>query len=248
MAITTSTGSAVAVDTNTGGGFESKTCSLPSDAPAGATIFVGIYNRTDNTTTLSSVSDPVNGSWTLTGRVSGPTAVSTSRSWFVVRENTAALSGAGNRVITVTLSAGVSTQLVAGWIDLDGSTSALTFDNFATVATSGSALTDIDSNTAADTDAGAIVGFCTSNAAQSSWSEDSGGSVLSTVSGVRVALFYKAYSAGGGPYGFTTTPQNAAAFMFHVAANSEPSAGGAAGPLIGGKLVGSGILGGRLVG
>jgi hypothetical protein len=56
-------GAVRAVDTSTASA--SKDVVLASDVPAGATIVVGIFNRTNETATLDSVSDPVNGTWTL---------------------------------------------------------------------------------------------------------------------------------------------------------------------------------------
>jgi hypothetical protein len=225
MAITASTGATVAVDTSTA--TTTKTVSLPSDAPAGSTLIVGILNRTNNTATLVSVSDTINGTWTLTNRVSGPVDTQgVSNSWMVALENSAALTGAGQRVITVETSVGISTQLVAGWIDLDGSTTALTFNAFATAFDEETAVTAMVSNTVANASAGAIVGFCTSqNASQTTWTEDAGGDVMCVLSSVRCAMFFKDHSAGGGPHSFTTTAGAVSRYAFHVVSYSEAAGG-----------------------
>ena len=222
MAISSSTASVIAQDTSTASA--TKTCIIPSEVPEGATIFVGFYNRTNATATLVGVSDPVNGSWTLTDRVSTATHSGTSGTFFIVRENSASLVSEANRTITVETSEGVSSVMAAGWIDLDGSTSALVFQAFATAAVL-TTTTDADSNTVADADAGAVVGFSSSNGSQATWTEDAGGTVIAATGG-RAQLFFLSYAASGGPYGFTTTPATSGNFMFHVVAFSEPAAGG----------------------
>lgn len=231
MAISSSTGATVSIDTSTA--TTTKTCVIPSDVPQGATIFIGVMNRTNEIATLDSISDPVNGSWNLTGAVSGPadSAGSTQRSWLAWRHNSAALSGAGNRTLTITTSAGISSQLVGGWVDLDGSTSALTTDEFdPTPHDYGSNTLDFDSDAVTCDAAGCIVGFAVTNNAQSTaWSEDSGGSTISAqAAGVRAGLFFKSTTAGA--QSFTTTPAATTHGQFHIVAFLEPGAASPTGP------------------
>src|SRR3990172_5015345 len=93
---------------------------LPTDVPAGATIVVGIANRTDETTAISSVADPVNGTWPATPQ--GPIDMAGSevtRVWLYYFVNSAALSGAANRTITITFGASITHASVAGWASDD---------------------------------------------------------------------------------------------------------------------------------
>jgi hypothetical protein len=226
VATTPSSGSAVTISTTTGAGNETKTVPLPSNVPAGATIVLGVFNRTDETTAITGVSDGTNGAWSLSGTVSGPTDDSggTGRSWLIVKTNSAAITTPAD--VSVTFAVGVSTQMVVGWVDFDGSTSALTLDGFAT-PTNTVSTTDVDSNAFAATGAGAIAGVAILNTAQTSWTADGAGEsrICDIPAGSRIALFFESYATSGS-YGFVTTPGTAGRSMFHVAALLEPGGGG----------------------
>jgi hypothetical protein len=230
-------GAVRAVDTSTASA--SKDVVLASDVPAGATIVVGVYNRTNETATLDSVSDPVNGTWTL-GTVlrQGPSdnAGSTARSWYVALTNSAALSGAGNRTITVTTSAGVSTQLVAVWASSD--LGALTFQTMATLFNPASNTTDWTSttngNTVSATGAGCIIAYVGWANAQTIPNPAGAGETLQTTvsdAGSYRANIYTETYASAGTYGFEVTAPSTTTGLFHVGAFLEP-AGSSSGLLL----------------
>jgi plastocyanin len=224
-------GAVRAVDTSTASA--SKDVVLASDVPAGATIVVGIFNRTNETATLDSVSDPVNGTWTL-GTVlrQGPSdnAASTGRTWYVALTNSAALTGAANRTITVTTSAGVSTQLVALWASSDAG--AMTFQAMATLVNPGSNTTDWTSatngNTVAGSGAGCIVGFSGWANGQTIPNPSGGGetqqTTVSDAGSYRANLWTETY-ASSGTYGFEVTAPSTTTGLFHVGGFLEPAAG-----------------------
>jgi hypothetical protein len=227
-------GAVRAVDTSTASA--SKTVVLASDVPAGATIVVGIYNRTDETTTLSSVADPVNGTWTL-GTVlrQGPSdnAASTARSWYVALTNSQALSGAGNRTITVTTSVGISTQLVAVWASSD--LGALTFQTMATLFNPGANTTDWTSttngNTVAASGAGCIIAYVGWANSQTIPNPSGGGETLQTTvsdAGSYRSNIYTETYASAGTYGIEVTTPSTTSGLFHVGAFLEPAASGGA--------------------
>lgn len=188
---------------------------LPTSAPAGATIVVGILNRTDTTTDLTGVADATNGAYTLASDY-----LSTDSALYYFNN-----SAAGQHTITVTFAGAVNSQVCVGWISSDAG--ALTFDAAATVRAAGSNETDVNSNTVATTGAGCIVGFAASNNAQTDPEPTADGAgeseLLAGLSGLRIAAFFEA-TASAGTYGFETT-WDSATTRFHVAAFKEPSAG-----------------------
>lgn len=200
---------------------------LGSDVPANAIIVVGVHNRTDETTTLDSISDPVNGTWT-SPILQGPTdsAGSTFRTWIAARTSSAALTGAGNRTLTINLSATISTQIVAGWISSD--LGAMTFDQVATAFSGASNDTNLDSNTIATpaSRAGVIIGFAGMNNAQSAGPtmDGAGETNLVAADGSSRAFAFSEIFATNGTYGFETTLGTAATANLHVASFLEPSA------------------------
>lgn len=157
-----------------------KTVVLASDVPAGASIIVGLLNRTDLTTTLSSVSDPVNGAWPSAGLIQGPVDGG-PRGWLMALNNSAALSGAGNRTVSVTTSAGISTQLVALWASSD--LGALTTQDIATAFTSAVNVTSYPSGSVDLTNSGAVVGFlyCSNSQGSTAPTVDTGEVLRTTV-------------------------------------------------------------------
>lgn len=213
--------SAVSIDTSTASA--SKTVVIPVDVPAGALLIAGILNRTDESTTLSSVTDPVNGAWT--GSV-GPvdSAGATFRAWMGYKTNSAALSGAGNRTVTVTTSAGVSTQLVAGWCSDSGG--ALTFDTSSAALHNDAANdTNHDTGTLAAAGAGGIVGCAGANNALTDYTADGTGEseITGTAAAQRISCFFEA-TAGAGNYGFEVTSDPTLQNGFLIASFLSPAA------------------------
>ena len=215
--------SAVSIDTSTVSA--SKTVTIPTDVPAGAVLIAGILNRTDESTTLTSVSDPVNGAW---GAAVGPvdSAGATFRTWMAYKVNSAALTGAGNRLVTVTTSGGVSTQIVAGWCS-DGA-GANTFDT-SSAALHNDAVNDTnhDTGTLAAAGAGGIVGCAGANNALTSYTMDGAGEsqLTGVAAGQRISCFFEA-TGGAGNYGFEITSNPTLANSFLIASFLTPSAGG----------------------
>lgn len=234
-------GAVRAINTTTGAGNEAKTVVLASDVAAGATIILGILNRTDETTTLTSVADPVNGTWDGSTLRQGPTdnSGSTFRTWYVALTNSLALTGASNRTITVTLSAGVSVQFVAQWSS--SSLGVLTFQAMATVLNQGTNTTTHTSNTIAASGAGSLVGFLALNAAQAS-APTGDASPLETnqttgsdAGSWRTNLFTEDF-ASASTYGLIATVPTTSTSQYHVGAFLEPAAGGSNANLFVGKF------------
>lgn len=195
---------------------------LPS-VPAGATLVLGILNRSDESTTITGISDDVNGAWTLS-YVAGPvdSTNSTYRCWLAYRNNVAA----GTTTITVTFSGAINSQLAVGYISSSGG--AMTFDAAATTYHSAAGETNIDSLTAAATGAGAIIGFLATNNAQADPEPTADGAgesrITSGQAGARAFLFFESY-ASAASYGIETTADSATG-MFIVGAFLEPGGGG----------------------
>jgi hypothetical protein len=187
--------------------------------PAGATIVLGIQNRTDETTEIVSIADTVNGAWTP-NYVNGPvdSTATTMRGWFAYFNNAAA----GDPLITMTFGSAISSQVAPGYIVSD--VGVLSLDAVATVYQSAGNETNVDSNTATATGAGAIVGFevMQNSQADPEPTADGAGEARMTAGqgGARSFLFFETYSAAGS-YGFETTTDSAAA-MFMVGAFLEP--------------------------
>jgi hypothetical protein len=202
---------------------------LPSDVPSGATIVLIVVQRAAETAALSSVADPVNGTWDVATVRQGPvdSAGATARTWYVALTNSAALTGAGNRTITATIDTSSNMSVAGGWISSD--LGALTFDAMATVANNASGSTDQDSNTAAATGAGAIIGAMWVNNAQTAnpTMDGAGESNLITYnagSESRTLMCGETYASAGN-YGFETTISVLSAANFHVGAFKEPGGG-----------------------
>lgn len=195
---------------------------LPS-VPANATIVLGILNRSDETTAIDSISDDINGTWTL-NYVSGPydSTNTTFRSWLAYRNN----CSSGTTTITVTFGAAINSQLAVGYLSSDAG--AMTFDAAATVSETALAQTNADSNNAAASGAGAIIGFASMNNSQADPEPTADGTgesrITSGQSGGRAFLFFETYAAGGN-YGVETTTDSACT-VIHVGAFLEAGGGG----------------------
>lgn len=217
-----------AIDTSTA--TTTKTITLASNVPSGASVIIGILNRTNSTATLDSVSDPVNGTWSLGTVVrSGPTAVNTNNSWFVVLTNSAALTGTTNRTITITTSVGISSQIVGIWASSD--LGALTYEEAATAVTSTTNTTNWDTNTIAVDGAGVIVGFLAIGNSQSSTAPtmDGAGETLQTTAvdsgSFRTNLITQTV-ASAATHGLETTVSSTTAGAYHLISLLEPAASG----------------------
>jgi hypothetical protein len=202
---------------------------LPADVPAGAAICVGILDRADSRT-VSSISDPVNGTWSSTER-SAMTSGGGVRSTVHVLTNSAALTGSSNRTITVTLSATGSFNMMAGWVN--SSLGALTFDAAATITNNTTNTTAWSSGTATSTGAGVLFGFMgINNGCNSTPTLNSGETLLFNFntgnSGTpdapaagRSQSFAKTY-ASAGSQSMSITLADANAGQMHLVALKEP--------------------------
>jgi len=194
-----------------------------TSVPAGATVVLGILNRSDETTAISGISDDVDGAWTL-NYVAGPvnSTNSTYRCWLAYRHN---VTG-GTTNFTVTFGGAINSQLAAGWLDPD--TGSITFDAAATTYHSAAGETNVDSNTVATAGGGALVGFLTTNNSQSDPEPTADGAgesrITSGQGGARAFLFFEPY-ASSGTYGLETTVDSATC-MFIVGAFLESGGGG----------------------
>lgn len=216
-----------------------KTVTIPTDVPLHATLVIGILDRADETTTLTSVTDPVNGAWTV---ASGPTdsGAATHRSWVAYKLDSAALTGT-NLVVTVTWSTGISSQLVVGWF-ADDSESAATHDVTATPAETSPSSTTLTSPSLSAAGAGGMIGFAFNNATVTTITAGGTGEsvVKSGVAGERVWAFFETYAAGGAK-AFEITTDTSIAPMFHAVAFAVPGGGGGltanlADPVVGGSV------------
>jgi hypothetical protein len=119
---------------------------------AGDNLYIAIRNGSDETTTITGVSDDVNGAWTL---VSGPSdhASTTLRGWKYCFPN----SGAGTPTVTVSFSAAINGHLAVGAL-VGAQTSATPDATGATRVTSTSADTTHTSNAVNNNAAGGIIG------------------------------------------------------------------------------------------
>ncbi len=216
-----------AVDTSTAS--VTKTVVLPADVPATATIVLGILNRTGGTPTLVGISDPVNGAWNLVTTEIVPQLGSPTTGWVHALTNSAALSGAGNRTITVETSVGLSTQLVAMYIVDDVAT--LVRDAVGTTLTNGSNQTNWDTTPFAVADAGALVGvLLVSNAQASAPTADGAGETNRTTTSdpgsFRSTIFTQDVTAAGSE-GMeatcaTSTTGHFVTFSVTVSAGADP--------------------------
>lgn len=174
------------------------TIELPNDVVAGETIILGI-RLFEQTTTVTSVEDPVNGTWSTGSGSNGPSDHSTAtdiRTYFFFLNNSAALTGASNRTITVNLSASVTSALCIGVIADSGG--AITFDEFATFTNIAPASTNHDTNSVTADGAGAIVGFHSPASGSSNPTADGTDEVrLFFDSGNRAGIFFEPYTGSG---------------------------------------------------
>lgn len=216
------------IDTSTASA--TKTFVMVSDVPSGATIVCVFLNRTNETDTLDSVSDPVNGTWT-SPIIDGPDDSNggTYRSYMVRRHNSAALTGAGDRTITFTTSAGVSSQIHCSWLSSDQG--AMSDDGVATTVNDSSNSTDADSNTVSVSVANGVL-YCSwvvNNSQGTAPTQNNGATNQipgTPAGGTRAFGAYLTYASTGSKFCDTDLVTSATAIV-NAAAFSEP--GGATG-------------------
>jgi len=219
------------------------TALIPTTIPAGATLTLFAINTSDETTTLNSVTDPVNGSWTIVDTTNS--AGSTFRTYTAYKLNAGAASSSGDRTVTLTFSAAINSQFKVGWVSSD--LGAMTYGGSATVLSTASNNTNLDSNTVALSGAGCLVGgFGTNNAQTSTPTMDGAGESVLTPnsmpgSGTRSYMVFQAV-ASAGTHGFEVTLAVSATCNFHVMSFLEPGGSTGRGRLVGGKLVGGNLL------
>ena len=163
------------------------TVTLPTDVPAGASIVVWGWGGTS----LVSISDPVNGTWGTTPQDELGSSRGMFASYFA---NSAALTGSGNRTITVTFGSAGNKFFGAGWIQDDGGVA--TFQGYATNTLNAINTTDgHDSGTIALTGAGAIVAlvYCNNNVTLTA--QGAGESILLNAGSERVHAAFEAVAS-----------------------------------------------------
>ena len=195
---------------------------LATNVTATATVVVSIHNRTDETTTITSVVGSLNGAYTL---AEGPTdhTTATMRMWSYYFLN----SAGGAETITVTFSGAINSNIVAGWCLDDAG--AQTFDvdvagedGIASHPTDA----DADSPTLSAAGGGGILGFIATNNVVT-FSADGAGetNIEGGAGGQRLTAFFEAY-ASGGTKGFEATGSGNTRIVWHVLAFLTPAAGG----------------------
>lgn len=223
-----------------GGSFTAGTSTTRAFAgavSAGDLLFFGI-RVPDETTTVDSVSDDVNGAYTL---VSGPednSGATNLRMYLFCFPN----SAAGTPTVTANFSASITGHTAV--CALAGAQTSATADALGTSRlTSGSGDTTFTSNAVNNVAAGGILGLLVTNASMTITASTGTDSVVTTASTRCFFLFTAAPTV-------TSYQQSVTGSASHsiqmITSWAEASAGGAIGPLVGGKLVGRGILGGRL--
>lgn len=197
---------------------------IPTDVPSGAAIVLVIHNRTDETTTLSSVADPVNGTWDGSTVRQGPSdnTGGTIRSWIVALLNSAALSGAGNRLITITFSGAINSQSCGGWVSSDQG--ALEFDAVATFAEGTVSSTAWATGTVTTSGAGVTFGLAATNNSQAGDPTVGGGDTLLTANSAGQRVFIVGRTHASGNQSYSATLASTSLWNAHALALKEPVA------------------------
>jgi hypothetical protein len=209
---------------------------LPTDVPANATIFVGIMHRAQ-TATLTSIADPVNGTWaggdvrdTQTSN-NASTSFINYRTWCAAKLASSALTGSGNRTLTVTFSSSVSYHIVAGWLSSDAG--AMTYIGTAGPNVITSNTTAWATNSVAVTGTGAVVAFHGAQNGQSA-NPTMGGSAIrlreydsnGDVPSEGRSFAYGLTFSGSSNQSISATLADSASGNFHLLAFGEPGGSG----------------------
>lgn len=207
---------------NVAGASTTIAVTFPTANSAGDFKFLAVFDRTDETTTISSVVGSVDATgWTV---AEGPVDFTngTARGWTIYRAN----ATAGTEVVTVTFSAAINSQAVGGWCSGVATTTPLDA-SAAVMHTGGTNTTTWNSNNASATMAGGIIGATFTNNAVTYTINGAGETQLSCgAAGQRLCVFFEPY-ASSGSYGFQLTASGTGAIgMFFVDAFKEPGGGG----------------------
>lgn len=187
------------------------TIAFPGAVSAGSFLILYVRDGADETTTISSVTDSVNGAWTLLeGPIDHPSA--TQRAWCYYFEN----SGAGTPTVTVNLSASIATYLAVA--EFRGVPTSSVVDAEATTSTHGAG-TSFTSNTAAATVAGATISGLITGATVTA-TPGSGETDVTAESG-RAHIMFKTHDASGSISHSATISGSGAATFFNVAIKSN---------------------------
>jgi hypothetical protein len=196
---------------------------MPTAAPANATLWVAIYNRSDETTGIAdlgggapSIVGTVNATgWAVLPGLNGydNTAAANSQGWLGYKVG----ATAGTDTVTVTFDGAIFTHMMVGWCS-DASGAAQTFDAAAD-ASFAAGSTNYDSATAAATGAGGIIGIVLTTTQQDPvlTVDGAGETLLGSAAPTRVQVVFEPYASGGN-YGIETTIADASAGVMMVAA------------------------------
>lgn len=209
-----STGSVIAV----GAGATTVAPAMPSSAPVGATLVIGILNRSNTTTNISSVVGSVNATgWTASPN--SPAGIGGRRSWVYYKLN----ADTGTDTVTVTFDGAINSQAVAAWCEDDSTTSPQTFDAEATVTTIPSG-TNFDTNQVTATQAGPVLGFwMTGNTQGTVTASGTDETIITDNTSIRVWIGLQPVS-GAGNYGFEVDGDVTTDGAAHVLAFGNPAA------------------------
>lgn len=173
----------------------SPTIAFPGAVNAGSFLVLVIRNGADETTTVSSVTDSVNGgTWTLfDGPIDHPS--STLRSWCYYKENT----GAGTPTVTINLSTSIA--VYAAVAEFRGVPTSSVIDASATTATTASGTSHATNNVSA-TQAGAVISLLALNATGTVTPQT--GETDVTAESTRAHILFETH-AGAGTYSHSVT-------------------------------------------
>lgn len=229
MTCTATDTSAMAAGTST-----TAVAAMPTAAPTNATLWAAVLNRTDLTTAVTGTAGSVNTTGWANSSPYDNSFGAGVRSWYAYKVG----ATTGTDTVTVTFAGSISWQIVVGWC-ADSSGSAQTFDAEASGTSFNTGATNYDSNTAAATGAGGILGFIFTLASQTSGAPVADGANETRISGAaasRTHALFEPY-ASSGTYGIEATIQNASAGNMMVIAFLNPAAAGCTGGVL---LLGAG--------
>ena len=214
MAVSTTVSSEVGLD-----GTTTHVIALPSAISAGDLLWICIAGVSDETYTITAISDTINGSWSLTGTVSSPgdDGGGTARIYLAHRMN----SGAGAApTITVTTSSG------QGGFGIGGSVSGpeiAAFEAYFTPSIQGASTTTHPSPSTTSTGAnGIMLGLLWVNSARTT--TFAAGTKINSISG-RLHPMYLLFTSSGS-HSDTGTSSTGARSVYHAAIFVTSGGGG----------------------
>jgi len=189
---------------------------FPTSVAVGDFLLLGVYDRADETTTISGVAGTINTTgWTLIdGPVDHPD--STQRIWWYYKIS----EGSGTETVTVTFSGSVNSYLLVSKI-----TGVDTSDPIDVLGTTlqGFGTTNFDSNSLTAAGAGAILGLVSTQSSMNITADGSGETDVSNESS-RIHLVYEPYASGGSK-SLEITGEFNSTFTTMIVALNEASAG-----------------------